>query len=225
RAEAAGVDELARRRGETAAPKVLLAADETAVVRLEAGVDERLLHDRVPELDRAAGLGLATVGELLRCERHAPDPVASREPAGENEVVADGVRAVRCEPALRQEPDTAHVHERVHDVRRVEVDTPRDGRHADPVAVVADPGDDAFGDVPGALHAWRKRVGSAVERAEEERVAEGDRLAADRENVPKDSSDPGRGATVRLHGGWVVVGFDTDGVGEPVLEWEDPRVP
>jgi len=54
RAEASGVHELAGSAREPPSPEVLAPPNDPGIVRLEAGVDERLLHDRVAELDGAA---------------------------------------------------------------------------------------------------------------------------------------------------------------------------
>ena len=95
RAETARVHELAGRRGEATAPEVLLAADQPVVVRFEAGVDQRFLHDRVAELDRAPGFGFAAVGELLRGEGDVLDPVAAGEPTDQHEAVPGRASSVR----------------------------------------------------------------------------------------------------------------------------------
>src|SRR5208282_1768158 len=224
RTEPAGLNELARGAREPAAAEVLLSTDETAIVRFEAGVDQRFLHDRVAELYRPAGFGLAAVGELFGGERDATDPVATGEPADQHEPVARRSRAVRSEPGFRKEADTSYIDKRIHDVGGVEADAARDRGDADPVAVVSDPRDDTFREISRTFHSGRQVVRTPVEGSEEEGIAERDRLTAHRENIPKDATDAGRGAPVRFDGGGVVVGFDPDRVGVPVLETKDSRV-
>jgi hypothetical protein len=57
-----------------------------------------------------------------------------------------------------------------------------------------------------------------VELAEAQRVEQGDRPRAHREDVAEDTADAGRGALKGLHGGGVVVAFDLERDREPVAD-------
>src|SRR6059036_2454656 len=63
-----------------------------------------------------------------------------------------------------------------------------------------------------------------VERAEVERVREGDRLGAHREDVAQDSPDAGVRAPVRLDRRWMVVTLDSQRVCVVLVEFDDPGV-
>src|SRR5207245_6909881 len=93
---------------------------------------------------------------------------------------------------------------------RLEVDLAADGGHADRVPVMPDPGDRPVEQVAHAVA--RARAG---EFAEAQRVQDGDRTRADREDVAQDAADPGGGALERLDGARMVVGLDLEGTHEP----------
>ena len=82
------------------------------------------------------------------------------------------------EPVVREQPEAEHVDQRVVLIGGVEDDLAADGRHADGVAVAGNAGHDAFGDPAAA---------GVVERAEPQRIHEGDRAGADREDVAQDA--------------------------------------
>ena len=113
---------------------------------------------------------------------------------------------------MRQQAEAQHVDERVLAVAVVEHDLAADGRHADGVAVAADPGHDALEQIPGA---------GVVERAEAERVHERDRARAHREDVADDPADACRRALVRLDGRRVVVALDAQRHREAVPDVDD----
>ena len=223
--EPSRVGQFAERRGNPAPAQVLQAPHQPSVERLEAGMDEGFLHDRVPELDGAPRLRFAAVGDLLGSERYPADAVPSGEPADEHEPVPDRVRAVRKKARPRQEAEATDVHKRVDDVGLVEVDPPGDRGDPNPVPVVPDPGDDAVRQIPGALHARGDPALGKVERPEEQRVGERDRLGADGQDIPQDPPDAGGGAPVRLDRRRVVVGLDPEGVGVAIPELHHAGVP
>ena len=109
-----------------------------------------------------------------------------------------------------QQADAHRVDERVGGVGLVERALAADGRDADAVPVVADPGDRAP-EVP-------------VGRAEAQPVEQRDRAGAHRDDVAEDAADAGRGALERLDRGRVVVRLDLEGDGDAVAEVEHARV-
>ena len=98
---------------------------------------------------------------------------------------------------------------------RVEDELAADRRDPDAVAVAADPADDAVDEVP------RPRVGRV---AEPERVEDGDRPGAHREDVAEDAADAGRGALVRLDRARMVVRLDLERDRQAVADRDDPGV-
>ncbi len=134
--------------------------------------------------------------------RRAADPVAPGRGAHQHHRVADARRGRAHHPVGAGEADAHRVDEAVLLVGRLEHDLAADGRDADRVAVVADPGDDPVEQVARAL---------GVELAEAQRVEHGDRPRAEREDVAQDPADAGRGALERLDGAGVVVRLDLEG--------------
>ena len=114
------------------------------------------------------------------------------------------------QPLGGQQPDAHRVDEAVVAVRLVEDRLATDRRHADAVAVVADPADGPR-EVP---------VGLAEAQAVEKR----NRSRAHRHDVAQDPADAGRRALERLDGGRVVVALDLERDREPVAEIEDAGV-
>ena len=92
-------------------------------------------------------------------------------------------------------------------VRGVELDLAAHRGDADAVAVVADPLDDAGEEVALVL---------GREVAEADRVEDGDRPRAHREDVAQDAADAGGGALEGLDGRRVVVAFHLEGDREAV---------
>ncbi len=121
---------------------------------------------------------------------HQHDAVADPRGGRANHLVGTG------------EPDAHRVDEAVLLVRRLEVDLAANGRHADRVAVVADPGDDLLEQIPRALR---------VELAEAQRVEDRDRPRAEGEDVAEDAADAGRGALEGLDRARVIVRLDLEG--------------
>ena len=138
-AEASGVGELPGGGRQPAPSEVLHPSNEPPVECLEAGVDERLLHDRVAELNMAA-LGRRARGrELPGGERDAPDAVAAGQSADEHHPVPGAFGPVRPQAGLRKEPDASDVDEGAHGIGPVEPERTGDRRNADAVAVIPDP--------------------------------------------------------------------------------------
>ena len=147
--------------GDAAGTEVLEALDEPALDELERGLDEQLLGERVADLD-ARSLRRVVVGEGRAGEdRRAADPVAARRRAEQDDEVARTGRRGEGQQPLLQQPDGHDVDQRVALVRRVEHELAADRRHADAVAVAADPADDAIDEVarPGVAPGHRSGAG------------------------------------------------------------------
>src|SRR3954454_22712366 len=144
------------------------------------------------------------------------EAVAPGRRAEQHDDVTDAGRRARHQAVRRAEPERQRVHEAVVLVARLEVDLAADCRHADRVAVVADPRDRAVEQVARALR--RLRV------AEAQRVEHRDRARADREDVAQDPADAGRCALERLDGARVVVRLDLERAREPTADVDGARV-
>ena len=189
--------------------EVLDADREPRVEEREAGLDQLLLLERVTHLHRRA-LRLAALLEARGREHaRAADAVASRGGAEQDREVVHPLGAREHEPVDRERAEAEHVHERVVAVALVEHELAADGRHADRVAVAADPADDALEQV---ARTW------VVERPEPQRVHERDGTRPHREDVADDAADPGGRTLVRLHRRRVVVTLDAHSHGHTVAD-------
>ena len=117
--------------------------------------------------------------------------------------------AARGQVALLEDADGHDVDQRVLRVARMEDKLAADRRHAHAVAVAADPADHAAHQVAGPR---RGRI------AEAERIEDGDRSGAHREDVAQDAADAGGGALVRLDGARVVVRLELERHGQAVAD-------
>ncbi len=192
--------------------EVLHTDGQPLVEQLQARLDEPLLLERVPHLDRRP-LGVGALLEARGGEHaRATDPVSPGRRAEQHGEVVRALRAREHEPVLGEQPEAQDVHQRVVAVAVVEHDLAAHRGNPDRVAVPADPRDHALEQVP------RARV---VERTEAQRVHERDRARAHREDVADDAAHAGRCALVGLDRGRVVVALDADGDGEPVADVDD----
>ena len=105
--------------------------------------------------------------------------------------------------------------ERIVAVAGAEDGLPTHVGEAQAVAVAADTGHDALEEAP---------VVGLVERAEAERVQDGDGARAHGEDVPDDAPDSRRRALIWLYGRRVVVGLDLHHHGQAVAYVDDTRV-
>ena len=202
------------------ASKVLHAVEQPALRRLDARVDQRLLEDRVPELDGPRfPLPHGPICQVDACVRHTMDPVAARLASAQDEDIAHGGGPVAHELRFLREADARDVHDDVAEVSLVEHDAAGDGGNADAVPIIPDPRDDAAEQVLRMPRAFRQAFRRGVEGSEVERVGEGDRLGAHREHVPEDPADPRVRASVRLDRGRMVVALDPQGVRVVVIEF------
>ena len=193
--------ELARRARDAGRPQVLDALDEVAREQLEAALDEHLLGERVADLHGGA-LGGAALGERVgREDRRAADAVAAGARAEEHDLVARALGVGEVQVLMPQHADRERVHERVRLVDGVEPGLAADVRQAEAVAVEADARDDAVHDARGV---------GVVDGAEAQRVHDGDRARAHRDDVAHDAADAGRGALERLDVARVVVRLDLE---------------
>ena len=148
--------------------------------------------------------------QILRGQHaRAADAVAARRRAEQDDEVAGAGGARAHELVRAQQADAERVDERVLAVGRVEHGLARDVRDADAVAVAADAADDPAEQLARAL---------LVERAEPQRVAQGDRARAHREDVAQDPAHSRGRALVRLDRGRVVVALDLERDREAVAD-------
>ena len=200
---------LASRRGQAGRAEILQRDEQAALEQIERALHQLLLRERVADL-HARSLGLVALAELRRGEhRGAADPVAPGRGAEQHEQVSGPGRGRADQPLGRDQPDAHRVDQAVLLVGGLEVELAADRRHADRVAVVADPRDRAVEQVARAL---------AGRLAEAQRVEDRDRPRADREDVAQDPPDAGRRALERLDGARMVVRLDLERDREPAAD-------
>ena len=175
--------------------------DRIRLDKLERGLEEELLEERVPDLNGRALL-LRPRSELERREQgRARDTVAAGV-APDEVHRAPRARAARLAHILgARETHTHGVHERVLGVARLERDVPGDVGDADAVPIE--------GDAAGHARDRTAHRGSAG-ISEEERVQNAGRARAHREDVAQDSADACGRALERLDRGGVVVALDLE---------------
>ena len=201
---------LRQRRGETGCAAVLERLDEARLDELERDLDQLLARERVADLDRRPLVGVVLAQLGAREHRGAADAVATGRRAVEDDDAARPARLRRAQPVALEQPHAHRVDEAVGGVGRVEDGLAADRRHADAVAVVADPGD-------GLLEV-------EVGLAEPEPVEERDRPRSHRDHVAQDPADARRRALERLDRGRVVVRLDLERDRGAVAEVEHARV-
>ena len=195
---------LRERGGEAGRTAVLQRDDQTLLDQLEARLDQLLACEWVADLHGRPLVGILLAQLLARQHARAADPVTAGGRAVEQDRVADPACAGLQDALRRQQPDAHRVHEPVAAVGGVEERLAADGRHADAVPVVGDPG-----------HGPLERP---VGVAEAEAVQDCDRPGAHGDDVAQDPADPGRGPLEGLDGGRVVVALDLEGDGHPLAE-------
>ena len=189
------------RGGEARRAQVLQRDDQAQLEQLERALEQLALLERVADLHGRPLV--AVLAELGRGEhRRAADPVAAGRGAEQHDHVARAGGGAADELLARREAERHRVDEAVLLVGGLEVDLAADRRHADRVAVVADPGHGTVEQVA--------RAGALARLAEAQRVEHGDGPGADREDVAQDPADAGGGALERLDGARVVVGLDLE---------------
>ena len=142
-----------------------------AVEALVAGpqhrVEDALLGDGVPDLNRGARNRFGVLGELDGGKGGTMDAVASGATAEGDDQIS-GVHLLGRAP-VGKNPDRPGIHERIPHVAFVEPDSAVDRGDAHPVAVVPYTGNDAPQDAPwmhrAAGHALRRQIGGAHEKA------------------------------------------------------------
>ena len=198
----AGGGHLGGRGGEPGGAEVLQRDEQALLQQLEAALEHLRLLERVADLHGRA-LRSSPSPSSAEASTEAP-PIPSRPVeapirtttlptpggGGADHVLGPG------------EADAHRVDQAVLLVGGLEVDLAADRRHADRVAVVADPAHDAVEQVARARR---------VELAEAQRVEDRDRPGAEREDVAQDAADPGRRALERLDRARVVVRLDLEG--------------
>src|ERR1700694_4636760 len=208
--DAAGA--LRDRGGEAGGTEVLDRDHGVCVRQVHAGFEEALLEEWVADLDRGPSLGARLV-ELERCERRAVDPIAASVGADEHEAVASALGPRAHQLVDADQADAHRVDQRVVRVTVLEVDLASHRRDADAVSVTADARHDAF--------EVTRRFG---QRAEAERVEQGDRPGAHGDNVADDAAHPGGSALVGLDGRRVVVRLDLEHSGPALADADRARV-
>ena len=213
-AEPALTGHLDRGRSQPGRPHILDGDDRILFHQLEAGLDQQFLGERVADLHGRPllpGIG----AEFGRGHRRAVNAVATGLGADiDDEVPRPGCGRIK-DPVGSGEPDAHRVDQDVAVIGGVELALAADRRHADAIAVAADPGDDAGYEMAGP------RV---VGAAETQRVEERDRPRPHREHVAHYAADPGRRPLIGLDEGRVVMALDLEDDGVAVADIDDAGI-
>ena len=119
------------------------------------------------------------------------------------------------DPVGAGDADAHRIDQDVAVVGRVELALAADRRHADAIAVAADPGNHAGDEMPGAR---------MVRAAEAQRIEDRHRPRAHREHIAQDAADPGRRALIGLDKGWMVVALDLEHDRVAVADIDHPGI-
>ena len=183
-----------------AAPQILNANHQPAVVQIEAGLDELLLLKRVADLNR----GPLGPGRLIEAGRGqhggSADAITPRCSTQENRHRAGRSGGPQHELILLQDSEAHNVDERIAGVHRVELHLAAQGWDSDCVAVAGDAGHHSVEQIP---------VVGFGQVPESDLVPQSDRAGTHREDVAQDPSHPGGRPLVRLNEGRVVVALDS----------------
>ena len=156
---------LGRRRGEARRAHVLDGDHRAGRHQFETGLEQELLGERIADLDgRAPLFGVRLEGR--RGHARAMDAVASGLRAEIDDRIADPGRLRGEDRVPPGDADRHRVDEDVAVIALMEADRAADRRHAERIAVAADPGDDPGHEAPGL---------GMVGRAEAQEVEAGDR--------------------------------------------------
>ena len=179
---------LGRRRGEPRRAHVLNGDHRAGGHQLEAGFEQQLLGERIADLDgRAPLFGVRLEGR--RRHARAVDAVAPGLRAEIDDRIADARRRRGEDRVPPGDADRHRVDEDVAVIAPMEADRAADRRHAERIAVAADPRDDSGHQAPGL-----RMIG----RAEAQEIERGDGPCAHGEDVAQNAADPGRRALIGL---------------------------
>ena len=212
--EAALVAHLDRRAGQPGSTHVLDRDHRARRHQLQARLQQPLLGERVADLHGWAFL-MRVVGEFGRGHGRPADPVAPGLGAEIDHRHADaGGGGVEDLVGIGQ-PGGEGVDQAVAVIGGVKTHLAADGRHAEAVAVAADPGH----------HTGDQRPGLRMLRiAEAQRVHRRDRARAHGEDIAQDAADPGRRALIGLDIGGVVVALHLEHHRLPITNIDDAGI-
>lgn len=200
--------------GQSGRAEVLDADDQLLGEGLQGALDEELLLEGVADLDGGTLRRLGVVEGLRGEDRRAADAVAARAGPVQDDLVARARRLRQVDVLVPHDADGTGVDQRVALVAGVEDDLAADVRQTQAVAVAADARDDARQDALGV---------GVVGRAEAQRVDDGHRPGAHRDDVADDAADTGRGTLVGLDVRRVVVRLDLEGDRVALSDVDDSR--
>ncbi len=166
-----------------------------------AGLDKQLFAVGVTDLHGGAILGFGVLVEILAGEGGPAKPVTAGRVPEEHKLVARLLGLGGDDPLIVGEADASDVDKWVSFVIGVKVDAPGDCRHADRVAVVADPLNNTLEEILSVF---------AVKITKIEAVGQGDRIGTHRERISDDTADAGRRAVVGIDVARVIVALDAE---------------
>ena len=182
--------------------------------QLEAGFEQQLLGERIADLDgRALLFGVRLEGG--RRHARAMDAVAPGLRAEIDDRIADSGRGRSEDRVPPGDADRHRVDEDVAVIAPMEAGRAADRRHAERIAIAADPRDHARHQAPGF---------GMVGRAEAQEVERGDGPCAHGEDVAQNAADPGRRALIGLDEGGMVVALHLEHADVAIADVDHARV-
>ena len=180
-------------------------------VKFETRFKKQFPDKRIPHL-HGRSIGFALFRQVARGEGRAGQPVPTRFGPHIKHRIAHSFGRTPSDLVVPENPQTENVHQRVALVSRIEHQLPSHGGHAHAVAIMGNSGHHSVDQRSGPLAGLPGGIGPA----EPQRIHEGHRTGAHRENVAKDTPHAGGRPLEWLHRTGMIVGFDFEGQGQPV---------
>ena len=193
------------RTGQAGCAHILNADDGAGLHGFQAGFEQQFLHEGIADLN-IRPLLLRLFGELGGGHGCAMNAVAPGLSANVNDRIADARGFPVEDLVVLEHAEREHVNQRVAVVAILKNALAADGRHAEAVSVMRDPGHNAFEDAAVA----RARFCGSSSAPESQRVKHRDRPCAHRENIAKNAADACRRALKRLDETGMIVRFDLE---------------
>src|SRR5690348_2168536 len=217
-ARAAAGGHFAGRAREARGAHILNRDDSAGAHGFEAGFEEKFFHEGIADLDVGALL-LRLLAEFGGGEeRGAVDAVAARLRSDVNHGIARAPGSREKQIFAASDAERERVDERIIGIARLEADFAADGGNAEAIAVIRDAADDAVEDAAIARGFFGRDPRAGRERAETERVEDGNGACAHGENVAEDAADARRGALKRLDETRMIVRLDFENGDEAVAD-------
>ena len=188
---------LTGRTSQTGSAHVLDASDAAAREQFQAGFEQQLFAEGIPDLD-CWTVFFRFFGQVARGKRSSSQPVASGLRPNIKDGISNSRRGAAGDLAVAQYSKAKYIHQRIAGIGFVKINLAADRWDPDTVSVMGDAGDDACKKVA---------VGTLCERTKTQRIQTEDGPCTHRKDVANDAAYPGSGSLERLDGAGMVVTF------------------